>query len=349
MTTMRTLVVAPVQGEFHRLHDFACEDRNGSYQSASCAIIALADGHGDKRYCRAAQGAQLAVDVALRDARELFDPDGSDHVRPISPRTTGAASEAGTLQWTLEWMCRRIVRDWSCAVSDDLKQHPFDWDTERKKPPYEGDELKQFIERIHRDPKSLYGSTLLVAGMTERIWFAAQLGDGTIAVRRPDGYRILSARADAGSPCLADPRILDEQAGETFRGSFTDSLCQDNAAERFIILYGIREDDEPDSSPLSIMISSDGLDNCFQTYDRQVELYNAVMQSLASDGDETMQALERFWNQQFEHLSATGSKDDITFAAITRNDNGQHGKSEPLDWALRHINRFMMWLRRHSR
>jgi hypothetical protein len=163
-------------------------------------IAAVADGHGHSRHFRSAQGAELAVAVAVQLgtalAIEITDAtDADDAERVLRTRLAPA-----------------IVATWREHVRRDLDENPVTADEFRAA---ELGPTATFDELLYG-----YGATLLVAVATTGWLGCLQLGDGDLFVIAPDG----SSRR----PVPTDPRL---------DGRRTTSLCQPDAVES--IRYGV--------------------------------------------------------------------------------------------------------------
>lgn len=139
-------------GPTHARNGLPNQDSVATYSrkgATTCSIVAVADGHGSKRYSRSHVGSKLAVEVAIdvgikflnRLPADVFSVDVKDRVSrlPID-----------------------IVKDWQKRV----KQHVG------------SDETDEFIA---------YGTTLLVVIVHEEFYVCLQLGDGNIRIVSRDG------------------------------------------------------------------------------------------------------------------------------------------------------------------
>lgn len=132
----------------------------------------------------------------------------------------------------------------------------------------------------------IYGATLIVGVVTRNVCFGLQIGDGSFCAHTSDGRMIF--------PMPEDSKLI---------GNLTTSLCDSDAIGNFRhFCY------EGDLS--GIMLSSDGLINSFKNEDDFLKFGRRVLDSV---DDGTASKLG-------EHLkirSRTGSRDDISVAAIT--------------------------------
>ncbi len=119
-------------------------------------VVAIADGHGSLQSVRSHRGAALAVDVAVRHARQPMQPT-SEH---------------------LSVLAERIASDWRTSVMEDFVAHPL---TGREL------DLLGAHHTVASDPLRLYGSTLIVAIAGTAGVGLLQLGDGDVVVRTSHG------------------------------------------------------------------------------------------------------------------------------------------------------------------
>ncbi len=131
----------------------------------------------------------------------------------------------------------------------------------------------------------IYGATLIVGVVTENVCFGLQIGDGSFCAHI-GGNMVF--------PMPEDAKLI---------GNLTTSLCDNDAIGNF--RHFCYEDELS-----GIMLSSDGLINSFKNEDDFLKFGRRVLDSV---DDDTASGLG-------EHLkirSRTGSRDDISIAAIT--------------------------------
>ncbi|WP_028050071.1 PP2C family serine/threonine-protein phosphatase [Cellulomonas sp. URHD0024] len=114
--------------------------------------VAVADGHGGKRYVRSAAGSRIAVEVASRLAVQVFARRHSH--RELDLRALAAA----------------IVDEWRTRVLRDLDENPF-----------EPGESIDGVD-LSGSPLVAYGATCLLAVVCAHGATLLQLGDGDIVV-----------------------------------------------------------------------------------------------------------------------------------------------------------------------
>lgn len=149
---------AAVVGAKHVVVDRGSQDSVATYSDQDCAVVAVADGHGDPRHARSDVGSRLACDVALEVLRELsldIVEKGRHHKeweRELRLRLPGRIS----------WLWNQRVRAHAGHRDPDGAWHP---------------------------DVDLYGTTLICALLTRRCVVLFQLGDGDLLVVSKTGVR----------------------------------------------------------------------------------------------------------------------------------------------------------------
>ncbi len=164
------------------------------------SAVAIADGHGGRRYSRAAAGAQfavdVAVDVAVGVAAELNDElNGSE--------LTGSQPAGSARGWdSVPDVPQRLAEAWNRAVEDDLTRHPL---SEAERGLLEG-----------RPDVVAYGCTLVLTVLHGGGGVTWQIGDGDVLLVHGD--------EPARGVVPGDARLV---------GNATTSMCGDHAAADF--------------------------------------------------------------------------------------------------------------------
>ena len=122
-------------------------------EDGGAAVLAVADGHGGARYVRSAEGAALAVEIALAIGSPFLD-----RHRDATPENFEQALRSE--------MAPAVVDKWQSDVRARSEHDPVEGES---------------------DPLVAYGSTLLCAFVTERTTAILQLGDGDAVVVDPAG------------------------------------------------------------------------------------------------------------------------------------------------------------------
>lgn len=156
-----------VCGARHIAEQSPCQDAVQFYADAQMAIVAVADGHGDKKYTASQIGAQIAVDVAVDLLMELCD-DLDNASTP--PRRLEEILKINLPQ-RIAWEWNRRVRRHAGHTDDSGAWH---------------------------EDVSRYGTTLLSAIVTPTRALCFQLGDGDILLvdREKNAARVFALHDD---------------------------------------------------------------------------------------------------------------------------------------------------------
>jgi hypothetical protein len=167
-------VHATATGAAHRRQGRPCEDAAGAWRAGPWVAIAVADGHGGRRYPRAARGAALAVGAITTALVAL----------PHGDRDTVHAALVG--------LPRRLHAAWRAAVLDDVRATPLT-----------AHELRVVGGSGDDGALTAHGTTVIGAAASRRWLVLAQVGDGDALV---------AAGADVERPVGRqedDPRVTD--------------------------------------------------------------------------------------------------------------------------------------------
>ncbi len=159
-----------------------CKDDRG-------LLVALADGHGSAKSFRSQRGARLAVIVAQRVCRQLFNFENPSQIK----------------HWAEDRLPQELVRRWREQVDKMLQRQPF---TLRELASLDAVSRRQ----VEAQPYLAYGSTLLVVVVAPTFILYLQLGDGDILT--------VSNNGNIERPMPKDDRLI---------GNETTSLCSDRA------------------------------------------------------------------------------------------------------------------------
>lgn len=144
-------------GAIHQREKQPCQDACGSFKSSdgSTVILAIADGHGDKRHDFSHIGADLAVENAI----SIMKAASKDFSNPVA------------LEHFIKYdFPRLIVRKWRNSVRLDARRRlGKSYFTEKK----------QIYVR--------YGTTLMLTAVINDSVYFAQLGDGMMVLINSDG------------------------------------------------------------------------------------------------------------------------------------------------------------------
>ncbi|MEI9985143.1 MAG: PP2C family serine/threonine-protein phosphatase [Aliidongia sp.] len=165
-----------------------------------------------------------------------------------------------------------IQSAWQQAVEDHLAIEPV-----------EGGELRDGAAYF------LYGTTLLVAGSYFGRTLCLQIGDGDILALRPDGSVLW--------PLPDSPDCFD---------NFTDSLCQDDAGDRFRVAL-------IDDEVALLLLASDGYGNSYEDDETFEAIGPDYLALLNRVGPERVAAGLPGW---LAEITRSGSGDDITLGLL---------------------------------
>ena len=267
---------AMARGYSHIRRGSACEDASGHADTEGVSIAAVADGHGDSGCFRSAEGAKLAVDIALKDMEIFYN----------ALRENGWEQhllEENGREALLRQLIRSIVGKWTAGVLRQYEENP---------PTPE--ELAGAGEARGHAPSipHIFGTTLLAAMVTERFYLILQQGDGRCIVVHADG------RID--QPVPWDERCLM---------NFTTSLCNADAIESCRYYVGdMRED-----PILACYVITDGVEDAFDDQGGVNAFMGEVTGWLAGKG---ARGLEEYLGEFLPDFSRTGSADDVSVAGI---------------------------------
>lgn len=185
---------------------------------------------------------------------------------------------------TLTALEASIITSWNQSIREHCSQNPFTTEeihllSDKAKKKY------LYDDRI----ESAYGTTLIAAVITSEYWFGIQLGDGKCVAVSTEGE--FSKPIPWNEKCFLNA---------------TTSMCEEDALDNFRHFFS-------EKLPAAVFVGSDGIDDCFKTDDQLYNLYKTVMVSFStSEFDEAVSELKEY----LPRLSAKGSGDDVSIAAV---------------------------------
>lgn len=257
----------------HEKKGLECEDFSGNCDGKYIKIIAVADGHGSNNYPRTKIGSKLAVESAMKCIQD-FD---------IAYRTTSDYKDK-TLDKILGILTMKILRQWEKLVFSDADAIPFS-----------DDELSKVAEKykiLYSDKSNItkaYGSTLIVAAITDDFCFGIQIGDGKLVL--VDQHGICTQPIPEDKNCFSN---------------VTTSLSDKGAINEFRTFISF-------DVPSAIFIGTDGIDNSYPSDDDLYGLYKSIIRIYY---DTSIQDPIREIQDYLPILTKKGSGDDVSLAGV---------------------------------
>ena len=181
-----------------------------------------------------------------------------------------------------------IIYAWNEAISHYHKEHPF-----------AEEELQGISEKARKryteanQIEKAYGTTMIAVAMCADYWFGLHIGDGKCVE--------VNAGEQFEQPIPWDPKCFL---------NVTTSICDVDAIEHFRHFYSAE-------LPVAVFVGSDGIDDCFSRDEQLYNLYKTVLYSFATtDQEEACRGLAEY----LPRLSARGSGDDMSIAAVLNFD-----------------------------
>lgn len=187
------------KGSSHIKNNTVCQDASWSDCNDKRSIVIVADGHGNKRYCRSDKGSQFAVNCAAEVIDEFLENTSEQDWHEIKYNDT------------LTKLCNCIIARWHTAIEKSVEENPF---TE--------EELKDIPQKYAQDYldginiAKAYGTTLIAVFTVGERCFGIHIGDGKCVALYEDGS-------------INEPIPWDEDC--IF--NITTSLCDESASEKF--------------------------------------------------------------------------------------------------------------------
>lgn len=293
---------------------FPCQDSsfskvfNDENAKPAFCFATVSDGHGSAPHFRSDKGAEFAVQTVC-ECVEIY-------VKKISELQSKSEIDS-----ELKLLTNEICSKWKSKVSEDILQNPITGIELKYLSQDVDDKSKKYLQWYKKGVKleNVYGCTaLLIVSIPEKkLWFAVQIGDGDIVIKKKGGVAF-------EKPILDDDLV----------GSETFSLCDENASELFKHAFGINEE-------LSMAFcSSDGIFNTYNTDKGLFTFYSTIIEQFCySDrGDEEnkniklrVENLKEELKTYLDDLSRNGSHDDMSvsgFLEITSERILGHKNSE---------------------
>lgn len=244
-----------------------CQDASAFKIHEKYAIAVVADGHGSKRHFRSDIGSKIAVNVVLNTVSEFF--------KNFEEFKLNFKEYP---QKIIKKIQKHIITNWNKEIFIYHENNPVDTNERKALTDEEYEKLKV---------ESIYGSTLIVAVMSEDFCFGLQIGDGSLVV--------LNANAKAEMPIIDD---------ESCPANLTASLCNTKAIDMFNFVYRFNK-------PLAMFVSTDGLYTSFNSEDDFKDYHNIIASQLHD-----VETLQPSIKNNLTKRTSYGSKDDISLSII---------------------------------
>lgn len=179
---------------------------------------------------------------------------------------------------------KSIINIWNQLIYAHYEQNPF---LESELSGISEKARKKYVQ--DKRIESAYGTTLIAVAVTHGYWFGIHIGDGKCVAINPEGKFVQPIPWDKKCFLNATTSICDSDALNSFRHFYSEKL------------------------PVAVFVGSDGIDDCFRNNEQLYNLYKTVLYSFGTS--EFEKALESL-NDYLPRLSARGSGDDVSIAAI---------------------------------
>jgi serine/threonine protein phosphatase PrpC len=291
--------LAEKQGEKKPCQDFVdtkihiIKDSGDKHEQVAIALAA--DGHGSPRYFRSDKGSEFAVTIAKNAISNFIDK--IYRGKPVFFANNAKDNPAlkKVMEKELLKLEKQIVSNWKKKIENHYKNEALDED-EKKHCRYYDIEID---ETNNQDIITTYGSTLIAVVVAQNFWFVINIGDGWCVTFDEAG------KAAGPWPYKHDPE------------SRTDSLCQEDAHDKFIHPQPFGFD-----KIIGVVVITDGIAESFQseTYLR-IFLEKNIFGTIVSD-DEAFKKnkFEKELNKYLPSFTKKYSGDDVSIAGVFNND-----------------------------
>ena len=305
---MQIIYAKSVQGESHKKREempenketgrlFPCEDRSFSEQLTSVdgikfSFLCVCDGHGGAPYFRSGRGAELAIevlkDVLIRNMKNIYSLINQKEFEKVRNNLAHA-----------------VVNHWKSRIDQELRENPIKQE-ELLLLEQEDSQAAQYY-RKGEDLYSIFGCTMVACFVTDKFWYALQIGDGALAV----SY----SGKDFFLPVPEDPECFLNQ---------TTSLCDSNAEDEFRYAFGLK-------LPECFFCMSDGVENSFGSSEEMGKKFCVNVAALPgkiyslqqpADSKSLVNMFKKEIDDYLPVLSSKGSGDDVSVAMIINTKGG---------------------------
>jgi len=250
-----------------------CQDNSAFFSSNKMTICAVCDGHGDERCFRSEKGSKLGVDIAIKSIKTFVETNPQFNIK-----------NEKDVEYLIKQLKEHIIFEWNEATLNDFKSNPLS--IEETNLLRDKDKAEYLSTLTLSNYQHIYGSTFVAGLITDNFWLILQLGDGDAVLLDERGLYL---------PMPKDDKLQFQ---------YTTSLCEVDAIDNFRHIYGF-------TTPISMILSTDGLKNSYKNYDYFLGLYKDILNDAKVEDTDT---LEKGLIEDLPVLSKIGSGDDISIA-----------------------------------
>ncbi|WP_460193537.1 protein phosphatase 2C domain-containing protein [Thermosynechococcus sp. FA-CM-4201] len=331
-----------VRGSMHDAQQTPCQDALGIVSGwmidQPYVAAAVADGHGDTKYPFSHIGASLAVQAAIQEfqkfcltlAKAQQDPESVQNItKTIDPKEQ-------LLELVWQTIQTNQTEDDVQAIIDRLGQLFTNPDILREKlnelsskTPASSETINTTLRQIDKSFSSdfarlvvrcwrqsirqenyyststsykPFGTTLLFAGIINNYLYLSQIGDGSIMILDSTGWH----------------PAFQETTGSNLVGGQTHSLASQNTDKLFQVTQ------KPLNDVAAIFLSTDGLENSFDSAKDFQDLLQAIIDNLS---DYRFTEVADLLQNRLSTYTSQGSGDDIALVGLIRNPLKQQQSS----------------------
>ena len=288
-----------IPGPRYKEKGWPCQDSSGKKQLDHIQVIAVSDGHGSEDCFRSEIGSALAIEAAFELTELAFeDDDELDGIASFSE----SAIQSFTYQLWQSWK-EKVKADWDNRLEkvNQLGEGEVRFESVSDK----------YKERYTSSDQSIvekylyiaYGTTLIVAIAIQSEILLLQIGDGTCVVLQQNGEFTTPVPVDEDNFLNVTVSMCEEEAYLKFRYAILD--CDLNQAQ----------------APAAVFLSTDGIDDCYPTYQNEqylYQLYTVIIENILKIG--IINTEEEIETSLLPKMSEQGSRDDISLASLIYED-----------------------------
>jgi len=268
-----------------------CQDYSAFFCGEGFAVAAAADGHGSEKYFRSGEGARIAVEAAI-DSVKGFLNENNENENMLKKKHAQI----------LEQLAGTITTRWVTGVEKHCHENLFNESESELIRKYYNIDLENMNEHVEDYSKltfdneraitRIYGTTLIVAVITNSFAFALNNGDGVVVI------------IDNEKKCSIPPETVNDQL---FAG-LTTSMSDIDVVKKSFKYYFTAE------VPKAIFLATDGVRDSYKL-NGFFTLMSELLALFEADADAAQKKLEEW----LPKISEKGSEDDMSLAGIINN------------------------------